>query len=64
MRNQLVTPFWKNALESLPAALRPRYASHIAAAERWELRLNAVVELWSRIKIRPRARKLSGPRAA
>jgi hypothetical protein len=64
MHNQLVTPFWKNALESLPATLRPRYASQLAAAERWELWLDAIVELWSRMKHRPRARNLNGPRAA
>jgi hypothetical protein len=62
MRNQLVTPFWKNALESLPVYLRPRYANQLAAAERWELRLDALVELWSRLKTR--RRHLSGPRAA
>ena len=62
MHNQLLTPFWKNALESLPAYLRPRYVKHLAAAERWELRLDALVELWSRL--RTRGRHLSGPRAA
>jgi hypothetical protein len=56
MRNDLVTPFWKNALASLPADLRPRYEHHIAAAERWELRLDAIVELWSRLKARARGR--------
>lgn len=50
MRNTLVTPFWKNALESLPAGLRSRYAKDIAAAERWELRIDAVVQAWSRAK--------------
>jgi hypothetical protein len=44
MRNELVTPFWKNALESLPASLRARYAQDIAAAERWELRIDAIVK--------------------
>ncbi len=58
MRNDLVTPFWKNALLSLPADLRPRYEHHIAAAERWELRLDAIVELWSRVKSRARGRHL------
>lgn len=50
MRNELVTPFWKNALESLPASLRARYAQDIAAAERWELRIEAIVELLARAK--------------
>jgi hypothetical protein len=50
MRNELVTPFWKNALESLPASLRSRYAQDMAAAERWELRIDAVVKGWKRAK--------------
>jgi hypothetical protein len=41
MRNELMTPFWKNALASLPASVRSRYAADIAAAERWELRIDA-----------------------
>ena len=48
--NELVTPFWKNALESLPASLRSRYAHDIAAAERWELRIEAVTEMLARVK--------------
>jgi hypothetical protein len=50
MRNELVTPFWKAALESLPASVRARYAADIAAAERWELRIDALVEAWTRAK--------------
>ncbi len=50
MRNELVTPFWNNALDSLPASLRARYAQDIAAAERWELRIEALVELLARAK--------------
>jgi hypothetical protein len=50
MRNELVTPFWKDALESLPPSLRARYANDIAAAERWELRIDAIVEAWTRVK--------------
>jgi hypothetical protein len=50
MRNRLVTPFWKAALESLPAAVRTRYLHDIEAAERWELRLNAAVERFMRAK--------------
>lgn len=44
MRNEIMTPFWKNALASLPASLRSRYAADIAAAERWELRIDAAVK--------------------
>lgn len=50
MRNKLVTPFWKAALESLPAAIRARYLREIEAAERWELRLNAAVERCTQAK--------------
>jgi hypothetical protein len=50
MRNEIVTPFWKNALESLPASLRSRYAHDIAAAERWELRIEALADLLARAK--------------
>jgi hypothetical protein len=50
MRNELVTPFWKNALESLPASLRSRYAPDIATAERWELRIESIVQAWTRVK--------------
>jgi hypothetical protein len=48
--NELKTMFWKNALESLPASVRSRYAYDIAAAERWELRIDAVLKSWSRAK--------------
>jgi ribosomal protein L31E len=44
MRNEINTPFWKNALESLPPSLRARYAHDIAAAERWELRIDAALK--------------------
>lgn len=50
MRNELVTAFWKNALQSLPPALRQRHVHDIEAAERWELRLDALVEFLSRAK--------------
>ena len=48
MRNEITTPFWKNALASLPASVRSRYAADIAAAERWELRIDAAVKGLSR----------------
>jgi hypothetical protein len=50
MRNEITTPFWKNALASLPASVRPRYAADIAAAERWELRIDAAVKSWTRAR--------------
>jgi hypothetical protein len=52
MRNnhEFVTSFWRAAFESLPAAVRERYRFHMKSAERWELRLNAAVELLSRAK--------------
>jgi len=50
MRNQITTPFWKNALASLPASVRSRYAADIAAAERWELCIDAAVKSWTRAR--------------
>jgi hypothetical protein len=50
MRNEIMTPFWKNALASLPASVRSRYAADIAAAERWELRVDAAVKRFTRAK--------------
>jgi hypothetical protein len=48
--NELKTVFWKNALESLPASLRSRYAQDMAAAERWELRIDAAVKSLKRAR--------------
>lgn len=50
MRNELKTPFWKNALESLPPEVRARHVHDIEAAERWELRLAALIEAWTQVK--------------
>ena len=50
MRNEIMTPFWKNALASLPASVRSRYAADIAAAERWELRIDAAVKRLTRAR--------------
>ena len=50
MRNQLVTPFWKDALAQLPAAIRERHVHDIEAAERWELRLDALIQTCTRAK--------------
>ena len=63
MRSQLVTPFWKNALESLPVELRARYVHEIEAAERWELRIAAFIEAGSRAKS-ALARMFQTPRSA
>ena len=50
MRNELVTPFWREAYESLPAHVRGRYLGELVAAERWELTLGSLIEAWSRAK--------------
>jgi hypothetical protein len=50
MRNEITTQFWKNALASLPASVRSRYAADIAAAERWELRIDAAVKRLTRAR--------------
>ena len=48
MRNEFVTPFWKDALASLPEEVRYRYALQMHAAERWELGFGALIETMSR----------------
>ena len=48
MRNEFVTPFWKEALASLPEEVRYRYALQMHAAERWELGFGALIEIMSR----------------
>jgi len=45
-----VTPFWKSALASLPVEVRSRYAYDIAAAERWELRIDKALKRWARAR--------------
>jgi hypothetical protein len=50
MRNEFATPFWKNALNSLPREVRGRYALQLQAAERWELALGRVIETLSRAR--------------
>jgi hypothetical protein len=42
----LKTRFWRNAADSLPAAVRARYIAHFEAAERFDLMLDAVVDAW------------------
>jgi hypothetical protein len=48
MRNEFVTPFWKNALASLPESVQPRYELQLQAAERWELAIGRLIETLSR----------------
>ena len=48
MREEFRTRFWQKAYESLPPHVRNRHAFDLRAAERWELRLAAAVEVWSR----------------
>ncbi|HWD23393.1 MAG TPA: hypothetical protein VG591_09720 [Burkholderiales bacterium] len=37
-------------MASLPQELRPRYVHEMEAAERWELRIGALIEFGSRVK--------------
>jgi hypothetical protein len=48
MRNEFVTPFWKDALASLPEQVQERYSLQMHAAERWELGFGALIETVSR----------------
>lgn len=41
------TIFWKNAANSLPAAVRERHMRHLERAERWDLALDAIVDSFS-----------------
>jgi hypothetical protein len=50
MRNEFVTSFWQRAYESLPAGVRGQYLTQMKAAERWELSLQAFIELASRVR--------------
>jgi hypothetical protein len=63
MRNQFRTKFWRDALQSLPAAIRHRHVLHMRAAERWELALGEAVEALSRAK-KALARLFQTPRHA
>jgi len=49
MRNELVTPFWQKAAAALPEPYRSRYAGYFERAERWELAVDALVDLASRV---------------
>ena len=50
MRNEFVTQFWQRAYESLPAGVRGQYLTQMKTAERWELSLQALIELGKRAK--------------
>jgi hypothetical protein len=51
MRNkEFATTFWQNAHNSLPAAVRARHMVDMQTAERWELRVGAVIEAYARLK--------------
>ena len=45
--HEFVTPFWKNALMSLPKPLQERYSLQLHAAERWELGFATVFQTLS-----------------
>ncbi|HZQ75046.1 MAG TPA: hypothetical protein VFB08_19190 [Burkholderiales bacterium] len=47
-RNRFATKFWQKAHASLPARVRREEEFHLRSAERWELRTDAAIELWSR----------------
>ena len=59
----LKTTFWKNAAASLPSSVRERYRVDIEQAERWELALDAAIEVLARAKS-AFARSLNAPRGA
>ena len=46
--NEFVTPFWKDALASLPETVQYRYSLQLHAAERWELGFGTLIETISR----------------
>ena len=59
----LKTAFWKNAAASLPSSVRERYLVDIEQAERWELALDAAIEVLARVK-GAFARSFNAPRGA
>jgi hypothetical protein len=44
MRN---TTTWREHAQSLPEHVRVRYGGYFETAERWELMLDALIELWT-----------------
>ena len=61
VRNEFVTRFWQKAYQSLPSAVRGKHAFHMKSAERWELRADAAVEIWTRA-VGALAKALQAPR--
>lgn len=51
MHNEFSTKFWQRAYESLPSGVRGQYLTQMKAAERWELSVQAFIELVSRAKV-------------
>jgi hypothetical protein len=52
MRNHSDCAFWENAANQLPAQVRARYTDYFRRAEQWELVLDEVIELASRLRAR------------
>ena len=50
MLDEPMTPFWREVYGSLPAHVRERYLSEFVAAERWELTIGSLIEVWTRAK--------------
>ena len=50
MHKEFNTAFWQRAYDSLPQEVRVQYLTQMKAAERWELALGDVIEVWSRAK--------------
>lgn len=48
MHEKFNTKFWQKAYDSLPRQARNRHARLLKAAERWELKLDAAIEVWTR----------------
>jgi hypothetical protein len=63
MRKGSNRTFWENAANQLPAEVRARYAGYFRRAEQWELVLDEVIELVSRLKGRA-SRMGQTPKAA
>jgi hypothetical protein len=51
MRDELLTPFWRAAFDSLPPAVRQRHLSQLKAAERFDLALDGAVGIFSGLRI-------------
>lgn len=50
MRNEPLTPFWRKAYRSLPEPVRQRYQGEFIIAERMELAIAGLVQLWTRAR--------------